>query len=82
MRKPKAPSLARWSPLAKGPLSGLREKETQRSDISKIVKKMDGSTQILASNIQGIARAYLGLIQGLSRAATRAYPGLINNEKS
>ncbi len=47
MKKPKAPSYARLSPLAKGRIVGLGEAGTRRDDIAKMVKKKDGSSPSL-----------------------------------
>ena len=47
MKKPKAPSYARLSPLAKGRIVGLREAGTRRDDIAEMVKKNDGSSPSL-----------------------------------
>ena len=47
MKKPKAPSYARLSPLAKGRIVGLREAGTRRDDIAKIVKKKNDSSPSL-----------------------------------
>ena len=47
MKKPKTPSLARLSPLAKGRIVGLREAGTERDDSVKQVRKKDGKSPLL-----------------------------------